>query len=138
MILFDTNVLIDFMDEKAVDHKWAIQQIEDAVIGEGGAVNAVAIAELCAGDRDPNSVPRELSKLGLQLVDVPSAASPICGQAYRRYKTARLKSGGSTAPGMPLPDFFIAAHAEIMGWKVSTRDPARFEKYFPSVSLLKP
>ena len=138
MILLDTNVLIDFMDEEATDHKWALKQIEDAVTGEGGAVNAVAIAELCAGDRDPDSVPHELSKLGLQLVDVPSAASSVCGKAYRRYKIARLNSGSTTPPGMPLPDFFIAAHAEIMGWTVSTRDSARFETYFPSVKLLKP
>lgn len=138
MILLDTNVLIDFMDVTSRDHDWACKQIEDAVSGEGGAVNAVIIAELCAGDRDPSAVPGALRSLGLQLFDVPAAAGPSCGAAYRRFKLARISSGGGMAPVVPLPDFLIAAHAEIMGWKLATRDPARCAKYFPSVTLLKP
>jgi predicted nucleic acid-binding protein len=39
---------------------------------------------------------------------------------------------------MPLPDFFIGAQAEVMGWKIATRDTERFKKYFPKVPLLKP
>ena len=84
MILLDTNVLIDFMDVASPDHFWARKQIEDAVSGEGGAVNAVIIAELCAGDRDPGAVPGALRSLGLQLFDVPASAASGCGTAYRR------------------------------------------------------
>ena len=32
---------------------------------------------------------------------------------------------------MPLPDFFIGAHAELMGWKLATRDVERYRIYFP-------
>jgi hypothetical protein len=39
---------------------------------------------------------------------------------------------------MPLPDFFIGAQAEVMGWKIATRDQGRFEKYFPAVVLVTP
>jgi hypothetical protein len=138
MILLDTNVLVDCMDKTAINHAWAIHQVIAAVAGAGGAVNAVIVAELCAGDRDPGAVSTELRKLGVQIFDLPMAAASICGQAYRRYKLARMSSGGSNAPTMPLPDFFIGAHAQLMGWKVSTRDPERFRKYFPSVMLLTP
>jgi predicted nucleic acid-binding protein len=51
---------------------------------------------------------------------------------------ARRDSGGSAPPKMPLPDFFIGAQAEIMGWKIATRDRERFKKYFPNVSLVTP
>jgi predicted nucleic acid-binding protein len=51
---------------------------------------------------------------------------------------ARAKSGGSTAPSIPLPDFFIGAHAEIMGWKIATRDVDRYASYFPTVKLITP
>ena len=70
--------------------------------------------------------------------DVPAAAGATCGKAYRRYVTARRDSGGTGAPKMPLPDFFIGAHAEIMGWKIATRDAERFKKYFPKVKLVTP
>jgi predicted nucleic acid-binding protein len=66
------------------------------------------------------------------------ASRLICGRAYRRYRLARKKSGGSTALPNPLPDFFIGAHAELMGWPLATRDTERFRLYFPSVELLEP
>jgi len=39
---------------------------------------------------------------------------------------------------MPLPDFFIGAHAQIMGWQLATADEGRFQTYFPSVALMMP
>lgn len=41
-------------------------------------------------------------------------------------------------PTMPLPDFFIGAHAKIMGWDLATADQGRFHTYFPSVALKMP
>ena len=138
MILIDTNVVIDALDPATRYYDWALRQVVDAVNGEGGAINAVILAELCAGKRDPAGVAAELRKFGLEILGLPSASAPICGRAYRSYKTARSASGGSVAPLAPLPDFFIGAHAEIMGWKVATRDTERFAKYFPAVALLTP
>jgi predicted nucleic acid-binding protein len=138
MILLDTNVVVDALNADSEHHKWAIDQIVDAVSGEGGAVNAIILAELCGGKQDSSMVESELKRFGLQVLDVPAAAGPACGKAYRSYKTARAGSGGGAAPAMPLPDFFIGAQAEIMSWKISTRDPERYAKYFPSLNLLTP
>ena len=49
MILIDTNVVIDARDALQAHHAWATKVIEDAVAGEGGGVNTVTLAELCAG-----------------------------------------------------------------------------------------
>ncbi len=138
MILLDTNVIVDALDKSQLNHPWAKKQIEDAVAGEGGGVSVVTLAELCAGARNPADVEAEIKRMGVTVHDVPAAAAPTCGKAYRRYLTARRTSGGSPGPKMPLPDFFIGAHAEIMGWKIATRDQGRFEKYFPAVTLLTP
>jgi predicted nucleic acid-binding protein len=138
MILIDTNVLIDARDSSQANHAWAVRQIEAAVAGEGGSINAVILAELCAGSPKPHEMETEIRKLGLQILDLPAAASEVCGTAYRRYVLTRRASGGGTAPKIPLPDFFIGAHSQIMKWKLATRDPERISKYFPAVRLLTP
>jgi predicted nucleic acid-binding protein len=115
-----------------------VRLIQEAVAGEGGGINAVILAELCAGSPNPTDMDPEIKKLGLEIFDLPAAASEVCGTAYRRYVSARRISGGGHAPKIPLPDFFIGAHAEIMKWKLATHDAERISRYFPKVHLLLP
>jgi predicted nucleic acid-binding protein len=75
---------------------------------------------------------------GVAIFDLPVAAAVICGRAYGRYRLARRRSGGGEAPSLPLPDFFIGAHAELMAWKLATRDVERYRIYFPAVELIEP
>ena len=138
MILLDTNVIVDALDKSQPHHAWAKKQIEDAVVAEGGGISVVTLAELCAGARDPEEVEPEVKRLGITVHDVPAASAALCGKAYRRYVAARRVSGGGAPPKMPLPDFFIGAQAEIMGWKIATRDQERFKRYFPKVALVTP
>jgi len=39
---------------------------------------------------------------------------------------------------MPLPDFFIGAHAELLGMDLVTNDPDRIRTYLPKVKLVTP
>jgi predicted nucleic acid-binding protein len=138
MTLIDTNVVIDARDASQSNHAWAAAQIELAVAGDGAGINAVTLAELCAGSPVPADIEPEIRKLGLEIFDLPAAVATICGKAYRHYVVARRVSGGGNAPKIPLPDFFIGAHAEIMGWKLATRDSERIARYFPKVGLVTP
>jgi predicted nucleic acid-binding protein len=138
MILLDTNVIVDALDKGGANHPWAKKQIEEAVSTEGGGISVVTLAELCAGARNPADVEPEIKRWGLTVHDVPVAAASTCGIAYRRYVKTRRDSGGGPSPKMPLPDFFIGAQAEVMGWKIATRDQGRFERYFPTVLLVTP
>ena len=79
-----------------------------------------------------------MRRAGIAILDLPVAAAGICGRAYRRYRLARTQSGGGKAPSVPLADFFIGAHAELMGWKLATRDVERYRIYFPAVELIEP
>src|ERR1019366_3006213 len=122
MTLFDTSVILDALEKDSEHFEWALNLIIEAAAAGGAAVNAVTLAELCAGDRDPAVVSTDLQNWELQVLDVPAAAAPA----------------GGGAPKIPLPDFFIGAHAEIMGWKLATRDSERIAKNFPKVVLVTP
>jgi predicted nucleic acid-binding protein len=138
MTLFDTSVILDALEKDSEHFEWALNLIIEAAATGGAAVNAVTVAELCAGDRDPAVVCADLQNWEVRVLDVPAAAAPVCGKAHRRYAISRKNSGGGNAPKIPLPDFFIGAHAEIMGWKLATRDSERIAKYFPKVALVIP
>ena len=138
MILLDTNVVIDARVSNSPHHGWAQEVIAEALSESGVGLNAIVLAELCVGQKDPKLIEDQLLAKGVKIIDVPAAAARICGEAYSQYRLARRKSGGGAAPTIPLPDFFIGAHAELMGWSLATRDAERYRRYFPNVKLIEP
>jgi len=138
MILLDTNVIIDAHYGVGDRRVRAMNLISFAVIDNGAAINCVTLAELYAGPKRGEDIEEDMRRAGVSILDVPIAAAAICGRAYRRYRLARRPSGGGEAPSVPLPDFFIGAHAELMRWKLATRDIERYRIYFPGVELIEP
>ena len=138
MILLDTNVIID-AHYGVGDHRVrATNLISSAVNNNGAAINCMTLAELYAGPRRGEDIEEDMRRAGVAIFDLPVGAAAICGRAYRRYRLARRRSGGGEAPSIPLPDFFVGAHAELMGWKLATRDAERYRIYFPGVELIEP
>jgi predicted nucleic acid-binding protein len=138
MILLDTNVIIDAHWGAGNDRVRARNLISSAVIEPGAAINCITLGELYAGPRQGEEIEDDMRQTGIIVLDLPVGAAAICGRAYRRYRHARTRSGGGKAPSVPLPDFFIGAHAELMGWKLATRDVERYRIYFPAVELIEP
>jgi predicted nucleic acid-binding protein len=138
MILLDTNVLIYASDGESRHCRWARRIIAEGVSGPGAVVNAVSLAEVCVGDAEPKTVADRIRSWGVAVLDAPAAASEVCARAYLIYRIRRKAESGKDAPAMPLPDFFIGAHAEIMGWSLATADESRFKTYFPAVTLRTP
>ena len=138
MILLDTNVLIYASTEGSPFLDWSRRTIATGVSGDGAAVNAVSLAEICVGDAEPETVADRIRSWGITLLDVPSAVSEPCARAYLKYRERRRAESGRDAPSVPLPDFFIGAHAQVMGWPLATADEGRFRAYFPSVALQTP
>jgi hypothetical protein len=138
MMLLDTNVLIYASDKGAKHCRWARGVIAEGVSGAGVAVNAVSVAEVCVGDAEPKTVADRLRSWGVAVLDVPAAAAEVCARAYLAYRARRKTDSGREAPVVPLPDFFIGAHAHIMGWTLVTADEGRFKTYFPAVPLKSP
>jgi predicted nucleic acid-binding protein len=139
MILLDANVVIDLFDKQSEFHGWAKQVIVDAVTGPGGLINPIALAESLHQVSDAKRAIQELQSLGLQIVDLPHGTAELAAAAYGLY-LAKRKASGSPPPAskVPLPDFFIGAHAEHGNYTLATRDAARFQTYFPQVKLRTP
>ena len=64
--------------------------------------------------------------------DIPRNAAYLAGKAHLLY---RRKGGTKTSV---LSDFFIGAHAAVLGCPVLTRDPRPYRTYFPTVPLIAP
>lgn len=134
MILLDTNVVIYASDESSPFYDWALEVITSAVSTDGAGLNAVSLAELCVGASDPGTVIPTLRQWGIAILDVPAIASEEAARAYREYRSR----AGKATPVMPLPDFFIGAHAQVMDWELATADKGRFRTYFPQLELHMP
>ncbi len=138
MILLDTNVLIDAFDSSATFHSWASSLVREGLLGNGVAINPVVLAELCVGDHHPSLVAERLERLGITLLDLPVAASQRCARAYSDYLENRRKHSASAAPKIPLPDFFIGAHAALLELPLATADVGRYLTYYPEINLITP
>jgi predicted nucleic acid-binding protein len=138
VIPFDTSVVVYASDRTSPFHAWAREIIAEALASDGAAINAVSLAELCVGDTNPGAAAERLRLWGVSILDVPASAAEVCADAYRLYRFRRLQESGQLAPRVPLPDFFIGAHAAIMGWEIATADEKRFRQCFPSVPLRTP
>ena len=138
MMLLDTNVLLYAAESGSRYRDWARETIARAVSTEGAAIDAVCLAEICVGEAEPTTAADRIRGWDVEIFDVPAAAADICATAYRRYRDRRKQQSGKDSLRTPLPDFFIGAHAELMGWPLATVDTAGVVTYFPSVRLRTP
>ncbi len=132
MILVDSNVLIDLMRDDPVWADWSEQQLQLASAVGPLAINAVIYAELAASYQTAQELNAFLKPGGIALQPISEQAAFLAGKAYLQYRrTSGTKAG-------VLADFFIGAHAQSEGWRLLTRDRARYQTYFPNVQLIAP
>ena len=138
MILFDTSVIIDARDKTSPWHEWAKEQIAEAASTEGAAANTVVIAEASVRAPNPEKVSQQLEEIGITLLPLPISAAVPAAKAFALYLDRLKAEEKKESSKIPLPDFFIGAHAQAEGLTLVTRDPARVKTYFPSLKLVLP
>ncbi len=132
MVLIDTNVLLDIVTNHPQWADWSQRQLEAAALKDQLAINAVVYAELSIGFRRIEEVEAVLRKTQIVIEEIPREALFLAGKAFQRYKAC-----GGTRTGV-LPDFFIGAHATVLGIPLLTRDARRYSDYFPKLEVLAP
>lgn len=132
MRLVDTNVLLDLVTDDPVWADWSIRQLDAAAVQGRLVINAVVYAELSVRFERIEDLDEVLDQAGVIVEAMPRAALFLAGKAFQKYRAA----GGSRS-GV-LPDFFIGAHAAVLGAPLLTRDVQRYRSYFPSLTLIAP
>jgi len=129
-LLVDTNVLSDVIHGDPKWEPWALDQLSTHR-GEI-AINPIIFTELCCRASSKEELEQTLEPFDLDYWELPKDALFLAAQAFLLY---RQRGGTKTSP---LPDFFIGAHAAVLGIPILTRDVARYRTYFPEVELIAP
>ena len=132
MILIDSNVLLDILDEDSEWHGWSSESLVRAANNSTLAINPVIYAEASIRFADPAEFEEAFPEAVYRREPLPFLAGFLAGKAHFEYR----RRGGIRAA--TLPDFFIGAHAAVARYRILTRDRRRFRRYFPSVELIAP
>ena len=132
MLLVDTNVLVDVLQNDPQWADWSIAQLRAQASLRALVINPIIYAEMSLSFSTLEALDEVVATLGLEVREVPRPALFLAAKAYAQYR----KRGGSKL--QVLPDFFIGAHAAVEGWPLLTRDASRFRTYFPTLDVLAP
>lgn len=132
MLLVDTNVLLDVLEDDPAWVDWSLAQLRAQSQLHELAINPVIYAELSLTFDSHNALDAVIDGMQLRLAEIPRAALFLAGKAFARYR----RQGGKRQ-NVP-SDFFIGAHAAVQGWPILTRDPRPYRSYFHTVELITP
>ncbi|MBI3491865.1 MAG: type II toxin-antitoxin system VapC family toxin [Acidobacteria bacterium] len=130
--LVDSNVLFDFLTEDDEWCDWSSSMIKQAADGGTLVINPVIYAEVSVRYERMDDLDEVLPAGFFIRVSLPWEAAFLAGKCFETYR----RRGG--ARRSPLPDFFIGAHAAVVGMTLLTRDPRRYRTYFPKLKILSP
>lgn len=129
-VLVDSNVMLDVI-QRSDWSRWSEAALRDAADRSQLLINVVIYAEISVRFDSKEVVDSALPAFVIR-DPIPYAAGFLAAKVFLQYRRA----GGNRSS--PLPDFFIGAHAAVAGYRLLTRDPARYRTYFPKLELIAP
>lgn len=131
-VLVDSNVLLDVATDDPRWGPWSSSALERYANDSILVINPIIYAEVSIGFQSIEAVEESLPAELYRRDDLPYEAAFLAGKClvtYRRLGGLRFS---------PLPDFYIGAHAVVSGFRLLTRDAARFRTYFPRLDVIAP
>jgi len=132
VILVDTNVLLDVLEDDPKWAAWSQAQLESAALTDRLAINAVIYSELSMAFQRIEELEQVIAEAMLVVDTIPREALFLAGKVFLKYRRRK-----GTKQGV-LPDFYIGAHAAVVKCAILTRDVGRYRGYFPTVPLVAP
>jgi predicted nucleic acid-binding protein len=132
MILVDSNVILDVWDPDPVWHAWSERQLQNQSLLHELRINPLIYSEISVSFANISGLDKKLEELEISVLNLPRRAAFLAGKAYLQYR----RQGG--VKSNVLVDFFIGAHAAVLGCPLLTRDTRCYAAYFPTVPLIAP
>ena len=130
--LIDSNVLLDLMTEDPDWFGWSAAAVARVADRSRVVINAVIYGEVSVRYTRIEDLEDALPKEMIEREAIPYEAAFLAGKAYQAYR----RRGGEKRS--PLPDFLIGAYAAVSGYRLLTRDAARYRTYYPTLGLIAP
>jgi predicted nucleic acid-binding protein len=131
-VLVDTNIWVDCIDTRSAWHDWAVEQLQIYSEKSPLHVNLIIYTELLVPEPDIKALDALLDVYDTLRSPLPWACAALAAKAFALYR----RRGG--ARQLPLPDFYIGAHAAVANLSVLTRDPAGYQSHFPRLAVVAP
>jgi predicted nucleic acid-binding protein len=132
MVLVDTNVLLDVLEDESEWAPWSQDQLDAAAAIDTLAINPIIYSELSMAFARIEELDTVVEEASLKIEAIPKEALFLAGKVFLGYRQLQ-----GTKRNV-LPDFFIGAHAAVMQWPILTRDVSRYRTYFHRVRLITP
>jgi predicted nucleic acid-binding protein len=130
--LVDSNVILDLVTDDPNWGQWSADSLARAADESTLAINPLIFAEVSGSFSTIEEIDLRFPPEDFKRLDLPYEAAFLAGKAFLAY---RRRGGERKAP---LVDFYIGAHAAVAGLRLLTRDPRRYQTYFPTVTLIAP
>jgi predicted nucleic acid-binding protein len=130
--LVDSNVLLDLFTADPTWFPWSRARLAEALDRGPVVINQIVYGEVAHRFSTIEALEEELTPDRFVRGNLPWAAAFLAAVSYRDYRCR----GGQR--GSILPEFFIGAHAAVLGLPLLTRDGARYRSYFPTVEVIAP
>jgi predicted nucleic acid-binding protein len=131
-ILVDSNVILDIVMEDKKWFSWSSETLANCVETHTLVINPIIYAEVSIGFDRIEDVEQVLPLPFFRRESLPWEAAFLAGKCFLAYR----RRGGRK--NSTLPDFFVGAHATVVGIPLLTRDAARYRTYFPRLKLIAP
>jgi predicted nucleic acid-binding protein len=128
----DSNVLLDLLTNDERWAAWSGEQLGEALDSGPVLINQIVYSEVSFGFSRIEALDAVLTPDRFVRANLPWAAVFLAARVFRTYGP---RGGTRTST---LPDFFIGAHAAVLGLRLLTRDAQRYRTYFPTVRLTAP
>ena len=131
-VIVDSNVLLDVFTEDSHWLSWSSDALERIANESRIVINPIVYGEVSIRFERIEELDEALPLAIFEREDIPYEAAFLAGKAYLAY---RRRAGTKASL---LPDFYVGAHAAIRGYRILTRDVARYRTYFPKLQLIAP
>lgn len=130
--LVDSNVLLDVLTEDPEWFEWSAEALERLGDQSVLVLNPLIWAEISVRFSRIEELDDAVPETLIRRDPLPWQAGFLAGKCFWLY---RSRGGGRRSS---LPDFYIGAHAAVMGMTLLTRDAARYASYFPTLPVVAP